>query len=487
MQRHFFFSLIFFLFFSSLSAQFSGNNLMEVQYGKLPSDTVSSFPTIYDRAVLDYQYNKLKVGITIEQFYSPYSERNYFAIQQARLQYRSKSLEVNLGNFYETVGRGTVLRSFQVQGAILEDLSYRSRHYFHRDMLGGRLQFRKNKFSLKAFYGKPLNNVIPTNQSFEDRRPDNLGALYLDYTIKGHKIGGGLMQYWNEFDNELFGTINVGGNISNVISYYGEFSAGIKDFNDTDGQGANRHATYLNANFSWEKLGVSAEYKNYKNFLLGAGFNEPPALVKEHIYRTLNRSTHVMQPTNEQGYQIEAYVNLNDESLLTFNNAIAINNFGKQFIFQEYFLEYSTIINQYHDLKVFVDYAQDPFKGESNRLSWGAYAEWRIKKRSGIKTELEIQNFKRETQEVYNYALFVGYSYQSKFSGGFIVEASNDPFIIETDYKIWLGFNAKYKLNRSNTILLFVGQRRGGPACNAGVCYEVLDFEGVELRLTSRF
>lgn len=354
-------------------------------------------------------------------------------------------------------------------------------------MLGGSFQFRKKKFTAKGFYGKPLNNVFPTGQSFENRRPDNVGAFYLDYNLNNHIIGGSLMHLGNNFDNELFGMLNASGSLSNVISYYGEFSTGIHEFEAEDRTDENKFAGYFNLNFSYEKLGISAEYKYYKNFLLGAGFNEPPALIKEHSYRVLNRSTHVMQPTDEHGYQIEAFYNLNDKSILTFNNAVAINNFGSKFIYQEYFVEYATILKRKHDLKLFVDYAEDPFKGEQNRLSLGAYAEWKIKKQSGIKTEIEVQSFKRENEDVFNFVFLLGYSYKSKFSAGIIVEASNDSFIITTDNKIWIGANAKYKLNQKNTFLLFAGQRRGGPACNAGVCYEVLDFEGVELRLTSRF
>ena len=88
---------------------------------------------------------------------------------------------------------------------------------------------------------------------------------------------------------------------------------------------------------------------------------------------------------------------------------------------------------------------------------------------------------------MYNLAVNLGYSYTSKFSAGIITEFSNDPFIIDTKNKLWVGLNGKYKLNNKNTLILFAGERRGGPACNSGVCYEVLDFEGVELRLTSRF
>jgi len=35
--------------------------------------------------------------------------------------------------------------------------------------------------------------------------------------------------------------------------------------------------------------------------------------------------------------------------------------------------------------------------------------------------------------------------------------------------------------------VLFLGKRRGGLACTAGTCYQVQPFEGVELRLVSRF
>jgi hypothetical protein len=41
-------------------------------------------------------------------------------------------------------------------------------------------------------------------------------------------------------------------------------------------------------------------------------------------------------------------------------------------------------------------------------------------------------------------------------------------------------------LSGNHEIVLFAGERRGGRACTAGTCYEVLSFKGVELRLTSR-
>ena len=43
------------------------------------------------------------------------------------------------------------------------------------------------------------------------------------------------------------------------------------------------------------------------------------------------------------------------------------------------------------------------------------------------------------------------------------------------------------QISGHHDLTLFAGERRGGRACTAGTCYEVLPFEGVELRLTSRF
>jgi hypothetical protein len=34
---------------------------------------------------------------------------------------------------------------------------------------------------------------------------------------------------------------------------------------------------------------------------------------------------------------------------------------------------------------------------------------------------------------------------------------------------------------------MFAGKRRGGTACTSGTCYYVPDFEGLELRVLSRF
>ncbi|WP_298363675.1 DUF6029 family protein [uncultured Lutibacter sp.] len=466
--------------------QFNGTNLVEYQFGEAPND-VNAISSIYDRFVANFNYKSFRSDVTLEQFYSEYDGSNYTNISQFSVQYNSDKIQVKLGNFYETIGRGTLLHSFQIPGAILEDLSYRSRHYFNRDILGASVKFQSNNFMTKVLYGSPLNYVFPPNQNSNLRRSDTIAALYSEYTYKNQTLGAAIMHHSNSGNEKLFSMITLSGSISPKISYYTEVSKNIKNNSINDFSDAASYAIYSGVNISLNNIGISAEYKNYNNFLIGSGINEPPALVKEHTYRLLNRSTHVPQPLNESGYQLEAFYTMPNLSVLTLNHTKAINKFGQKFTFNEYFLEYDFMLKDKHDIKLFIDYAEDPFKLEENRISTGLYSEWKAGKNSTIRTDYEFQHFDRLNEGNVNQVLSVGYAYKSKIIGSIVAEHSTDNYLVNSGSKYWLGANLKYKLNNKHSFQLFAGERRGGPACNAGVCYEVLDFKGVELRVTSRF
>ena len=488
MIRKILFLLLSFVFFApELRAQFSGQNLMEYQFGRLPNDTESSFSTLYDRFLLDYSLKGFKAGGTLEQFYSPFETRNYTRIAQFRLHFNSKPFELKIGHFYETIGRGLMLRSYEIPGAILEDKSYRSRQYFQRDLLGFTAKFRHKDFTAKMIWGKPLINVLPPTFSDKDRRLDRVAALQAEYSFKGHLLGAAVMQLDNSSGKSWFTMANTSGNIFPYLSYYGELVKNTTELAISNFSSKASFAFYGNLNLSFANFGLSAEYKNYNNFLLGSGFNEPPALIREHSYKVLNRSTHVLQPQNEKGFQLEGFIHFSDESALTLNLTRAVNNFGRKYIFQEYFAEYSFSLKEKHGLKLFTDFAQDPFKLEKDRLSAGFNADWKIGNTSSINTSYEFQTFNRNGNAVQNQAFSFGISTRSKITGYLVTEWSNDQDIVDHGSKIWLGTGLKYKVNHRHSLQLFAGERRGGPACNSGVCYEVLDFKGVELRINSRF
>jgi len=241
-------------------------------------------------------------------------------------------------------------------------------------------------------------------------------------------------------------------------------------------------------NFNLDKLNITTEYKDYNNIIIGEAVNEPPALIKQHVYRLLNRSTHVPIPLNESGWQIEGTYLFENQSVLTFNHARAVNNLGIDFLFEEYFLEYARVLNDVWDVKLFIDYANDDIKGEYDRISTGFDLDMLLKKRRSLNVEYEYQSFQKSGQRSTNMLLSLAYNRGSKFTGSLLLEYSTDATMVDAGetYKVWFGGNLKYKPNYKNTLLLFGGTRRGGPACTSGVCYEILDFEGIELRYTRR-
>ena len=320
-------------------AQFQGNNLMEFQYGKIPTDS-SAIATIYDRFVGSYNYKEFKSDVTLEQFYSEIDGSSYVNLSQFSLQYKNDKVEFVIGNLYETIGRGTLLRSFQIPGAVLEDLSYRSRHYFNRDILGASAKYQSNNFMAKAIYGSPLNYVFPPSVDSKLRRADTIAAVYSEYTYKNQTLGAAIMNHSNVGNDNLYSMVTLSGNLSPKVSYYIEVSQNIKNNSFGDFSKKASYAIYSGLNFALNNLGLSVEYKDYNKFLIGSGINEPPSLVKEHTYKLLNRSTHVLQPLNETGVQLEAFYSFPNFSTLTVNHTRATNDFGAKTTFEEYFVEY---------------------------------------------------------------------------------------------------------------------------------------------------
>ncbi len=477
-----------------MSAQFGGNNLIEYQYGKMPDEDDSMFSALYNRVLAGYDMGRFRGGLTIEQFYTPFDGRNFTSLAQIRLQYDSGPLEVKLGNFYETLGRGLLLRSYEIHGALLEEKSYRARHYFHSDISGASVRYRGNNFQAGALYGKPLNNAFPPGMDIPCRRPDDIAALHGSYISGQHEAGAALMMLDNSSGRSFYAMANLSGHFGDHISWYAEAARKIDDSAPGDPPAGSSRALYGAVNVAAGMVGLSLEYKYYNDFQLGAGFNEPPALVKEHSYRLLNRSMHVSQALNETGYQAEAFWMLPDGSVLTLNHTLAVNDLGRRFVFREYFAGYDGTLGTQHDFRAFADLAQDPLKLESNRVTWGAGADWRTGRRFVLNTDFEMQRFKREALMVRNLLMSAGVSIRSRFTASLVTELSNDPFMLEDpgsgtaeSYRLWTGAGIGCRIRDNHNLQVFGGQRRGGPACQSGICYEILDFTGIEVRLTSRF
>jgi len=483
--KFFVFIIVFVLIGSNdLYGQLRGANILEFQYGKIPTEVNDVFPSVYDRVNLSYRYKKFTASTTLENYYTQFSDRNYTDLSQYSLRFNNKHWDLKVGNIYETLGRGTLLRAFEVKGAILEDIGFRTRNYFHRDIFGASAKYRTKKFSIQLMHGDVLNNLIPPTKPESERRTDKYNSLSLEYKYyKKHKlelIGFNFKKDDEEDDNFISGSLN--GPLPLSINYYLEFTQGI----------TNNEKTAFIAGLTGliGSLSYSLEYKNYKNLILGSGINEPAQMVKDQTYRMLNRSTHVSNPENEDGYQVDLFYSFSDGTILNVNHALSRNNFGNfNPLFHQYFVELSSSYSSSADFKLYLDYSRDGLKGEPNRYSVGLYNDIKLNDNWRLLPELELQQIERFDEKFANQFYALGFGYKSKLNFNIELEVTGDPFLIDgTNTKtLYPGTNIRYKMSRKHTVQLFAGQRRGGPACSAGVCYEILDFKGIEFRLSSRF
>lgn len=494
---------------NTLIAQVYGSNTFEFQYGNLPFKDNRDLTISYNQLNLFYDSDKLSFYGKVEHFLTPFQERNYMELTQKRVQYQDDNFKIRIGNFYETIGRGLLLRSYDIPGSVFEREPERTRFAFFRDLEGIAINANTNWLEIKALRAAPLLNDLPPNFEPDSiRRPDLVEAIQADIFINEMiSIGAAYMRSHPIFSNEFqeYGSLMFDLNPSSNIQLFGEYAfqndASLLAFDKEDS-----YALYSGVNFYLNSFGGSIEYKNYNLFRLGqSGYNDPPSLIKEHTYPILNRSTHVLETSNETGFQTEVYYNFDAGHSITANVSTAKNDVFTEKNYRAYFLEGYYVVDDYLSLKSFFDFANDDPKREENRISTGFIIDKSFDYIWGLVLDLQFQTFEREEFDFVlndfspntsnNYYGSLAFSYLPDISFGLVFEASTDPqltdnpetFDIESKTRTWFGGNASYKFNSSNRVDIFAGKRRGGPACTSGICYEILDFEGVEVRFSTRF
>ena len=491
--------ILLFLPLVQLFGQLSGNNLAEYQLGNLPYTEPAALSSLYDQLNLAYRYKGLRASVRYEQFLSQNEGSSYYKLSQFQVQYRKDKLELKVGNFNETLGNGLLVRGYEIAGSVFEEEAYRARYGFYRDMLGFSAKYTGDIWYMNALRGKSLVNTLPPTVDPEERRVDLVEAVETGITLYAQTLGIIVMRDSNPFAEEVFYSLLFSGSLFNLLSYNLEYAHDIADDLPLFGMDdKSRYGLYGSLGVSVGSFGMSLEIKNYHNMFIGSGISDPPTAVREQKYKVLNRSIHVPQLDDESGIQLEAYYSFAGGERLVFNYTRALNQFYLDYLFNELFMEFSFYPGSKNSFTVFTDYASDPFKFEDTRLAGGVVWDYSLGGQWSTQLHLEYQYIEREIVEVdkiNNGVVILGLSRSPDLGFSFIWELSNDPYLTDlsgnsgsdNQYRYWPGVEASYKINSSNTLSLFAGKRRGGPACTSGICYEVLDFEGVELRLKTKF
>lgn len=482
-----------------VQAQVSGYNLFEFQLGNTPDIDPRDLTTAFNQLNVIYAGNDIEASLRVEAFASRFSDRDYERLSQYRLTYENSGAEVTVGHFYDILGRGLLLRAFEIPGVVFEDAAFRVRQGFYRDISGVRLGYRNDRFAIKAVRGHPLINVLPPVVPSDERREDLIEALDAQIHVAGASVGGSFLRNNTGGHFTEYAAISASGPLPFGLSAYAELAQQVGAGHpvlDLDEEAA--YAVYGSLTFTRGPFGASLEIKDYHDFFLGSGFNDPPSLIKEHPYAVLNRSTHVLNPVDERGVQTEAYYRTASGVLFTANATYATSDFGSNVNYREYYGEVAAPLGDRSAVNLFLDLAEDEFKAEADRFSAGTALERVFPKRWSATLDVEGQTFHRTfagAGRVTNTVVHLAVSKSTTYTAGVIWERSTDPFLtdrtdtfeVETAPRHWLGGYLGFRPNRHHSLSLFGGQRRGGPACTSGICYDVLDFAGVELRVTTRF
>ncbi|MBN2011889.1 hypothetical protein JW960_21350 [candidate division KSB1 bacterium] len=481
------------LIFPQLSIQ----TLSTIRNGQLPQANEKQIPSYYSDMIVEYHYDGFVAGIRGEGFSSPDRGLKYDQISQRYLQFRWSWLDARIGNVYEIFGKGLILRGFELPGFIYESQTFRTQQRIIRDFDGAKLRLNPGPFSFTFLRGKTIDPLLPPSQ--ENRRFGDLTGAETRISFPGAvTLGLAYLEHETTFKTDI-ATRFLSWNADNLLEKLGAADFSLDVYAEYANQGTNlfsKHrssdpdALYLSGNIIWNSHGASVEYKDYNQF--DFGINDPPPLVRENTELLLNRSTHVLNASAEKGYQIELFFSPLASTRIITNYSKARNDFSNTFqpLFQERYIG----VEYYGDpwsLRFFLDNGQDDLVSELERFTTGFAPEYTFSTGTALGLDIQWQRIRRGSPPYFDYH-FTNFYISLKlldwhqFSLSLNSERSSDPDVTES-VKYFTNTSIGWQPMSQINMQLFIGKRRGGTACDHGYCIEVLDFDGVEMRIETRW
>ena len=258
------------------------------------------------------------------------------------------------------------------------------------------------------------------------------------------------------------------------------------------------HALYTATEVSVGRWGLSYEPKAYEDVLLG--INDPPNLVPEMSQHLLNRMSHFLLQENETGHQLSVMGALPGDWTLQLESARAENDLVET---REYALDFLGLESPPHAAtrcEIFAATGRDEGARIYDHRTVGGSLDRDLGDALALLVSFEYQKATRRVfdtdSEFENIYVGLAVSRSGTGTAGVMAEFSNDPDekddpqtfdVVETEPRRWVGAFASLLIGNDHEVSLFAGHRRGGTACISGTCYLVPDFNGAEMRVSSRF
>ncbi len=426
---------------------------------------------------LGYKYNYWRAGIRVE-FHDPRNSLLYNdKITQRYIEFKKDWLRVRAGNSYERLGRGLVFHAFEIQSQTLDRTNQNVA--IDRNIDGANINISLDKLEVTGIWGRPL-------RMFSSERGDPLGGGEIRFRpLPALLLGGTYLRLQTEdFRQNDFHVDMRSAEISlnlDAIDLYAELAQkrSSNTFSDPNGK-----AVYAAANYAGNTFGLSAEFKRYEDF--STVFNNPPALVKTHSFVLLNRHTHSLNANDEIDYQFEGYFSPNFNTMITLHASGADNlESDERRRFREYFIDSR---NEWGDRlisRVLFDYSKDRPVGDLNRWTLATEVDHLLNDRDSILLDGQMQHIDNENSGKYwNMLGLLAFSRSPWITISTQYEHTTNVF---ADKSNWFSGILNLKIGQHHDVIFTLGSRPAGLVCSGGICFQVPEFEGLELRWNARF
>lgn len=433
----------------------------------------------YNRNILEnwtdvsFQQDQFSFGLRYEinQPPDPFIFEFDTLLKQEELTYRyaeiyHKNLTLTVGNFYALFGRGLTLRTYEDRN----------------------LRVDNNIDGLKANYYTDLIEITALGGRMRDkynRRKDRIYGLDGDINVfEDLKIGGSVLR--NQLTDDNFTDLRAlrASFILNDFDFYGEIA---------NKSGEDEISGYGSVSYSGEYFTLLTEYKNYDKLTFansfGTEYNAPPSLTREHIYTLLNRHPHQLNTSDERGYQFEATSDFITDFEILLNYSYTESHKSLK-LFEEYYAQLGYHPDDNWHFEGALGWNSDHTTNTENltplimgEYKWNGINEFHL--------EFQHQHVKStfDNSEYDDELIVIEYTRSPLLNLTLVGEYSNKNELITAteDQTTWIYGQVTLSFLENQQISLLYGSRQAGFVCVGGVCRFEPEFEGLEIKLLSRF
>jgi len=457
----------------------AGSNRLEYGLARTDGDE-----TLEDLFRLDVYWN----GFTLEgrlHILQPSEGAAAESLDQRSFRFEDDHLDVLAGTYYETWGRGLVLRAYEARSATVGRVE-RSLA-LDRDIDGVRLRGTYGAARLTLLTGRPQITAVSGDPGEAPRgRRDRVRGARVETDISRNVRAAGSHLRINAptadgAARDVFSSFELDGDAG---GFDGHVEVGFRE-DSPERFIESGDALYTALGYATGPFALTAEFKDYENFQ--SLYNEPPTVVKTHSWTLLNRQTHVSELNDEVGWQAEGSWSPGIESGVTVNVARSDNHARNDlFRYRQVTLEGRHRLGENGPrFRALADWSRDILKGDDDRWTAGGEAEFFLDAENSVAAIVEYQEVDRlfAATDVHR-LVTLEYQRSPWLTLTFQGETAREP---QDGRDTWSSITANVSWDGRHNLNVFAGRRPAGLLCTGGYCFYAAAFDGVELRLISRF